>query len=391
MPDLGRILDLQDRADALDLVDEQRDPTDSPGWPLVADDDTILEVDHSALFPTGRPTDTGQADFEVFGDSWTISEDVVEEVLRGAGSFPGEAAAPEWDVWAWYQPIHFFGPAWGIYVSEVGLIKCAQRIAHCLPPNVVSTYRRDSLAKAVIRVAFNALFLHEQYHHKTESAGLRLHVIEQRCVYIDYFKNVYWAARGTADQIEEGLANADSWHRLSETAYTRWTGRTVMESCREYLWRSFPNALPGYANAAHLIDRASFDAEQQMLFARLQEGATPVRKALEDFGIATHLNHSLFSVTQNIFTIVRTGKPRVLPTRTVIAPAATARVERVIAKRGWKEIPGAGKGSHRKFRNSEGRMIILPSKKEVSYRVMRTTAETLGVRPQELERLARET
>jgi predicted RNA binding protein YcfA (HicA-like mRNA interferase family) len=392
VPDLARILDMLERANALEIETSPAEPSDDDGesaWPSIEADEAILEVDYGRLFPTRNPVDRGREDFEVYGDNWEISEDDAGTILDGIGGDPAESRAPEWDIWAWYQPIHFFGPTWGIYIRETGLIECARRIGRALPPGLATTYSRGVLAKAVVRAAFSALYLHEQYHHKTESAALRMHVVERRAIYPDYHRKVYRTTAGTKDQIEEGLANADAWYRITENAYTKWTGRTVTRATRDYLERSFLTAPPGYANAAALLGKDDFETEQQLLWSQVQEGLAPTRATPSEFGIATHLNHSLFGISQRIWTIVPAGGRSILPSHPAIAPLATSRLERLIKRNGWSEVAGAGKGSHRKFRHSDGRMIILPNTKDASRPVLKTTADALGVRVRELEELAR--
>jgi len=391
VPELGRILDMLERADALE-IDASPAALGDDGesmWPSVEAGETVLEVDYGRLFPTRNPIDRGPEDFEVYGDDWQLGEDDAGTILDEIGEDLNESQPPEWDVWAWYQPIHFFGATWGIYIRETGLIECARRIAHALPAGLATTYSPGVLAKAMVRAAFSTLYLHEQYHHKTESAALRMHVVERRAIYPDYHRMIYRATAGTKDQIEEGLANADSWYRITEPAYTKWTGRTVTRATRDYLERSFLTAPPGYANAEALLDRPDFEAEQQLLFSQVQEGFAPTRTTPSEFGIATHLNHSLFSISQRIWTVVPARRRSILPSHSTIAPLATSRLERLIRRNGWSEVVGAGKGSHRKFRSADGRMIILPNSKDASMPVLKTTAEALGVKVRELEELAR--
>lgn len=385
MPDLSVILNMLDRDEALDLSAQDLD-RDDPIWPTT-DDQQVFEVDYQRLFPTARPTDRGFQDFEVYGDDWYVDEEIVDEVVGGMGSAPGESEPPEWDVWAWYQPIHYFGPAWGIFIKEDALRLLARRIGHRLPAHLRSS-RDPLLAKALIRAGFAALFLHEQYHHKTESAALRMHVIERRPVYPDYHVGVYRHFVGTDDQIEEGLANADSWRRLGEPAYRRWTGSTVHRTTRDYLSDAFHAAPPGYRNATRLLDGESFQAEQYELFAQVQEGVSHRRSYVSEFGIATHVNHSLFAVNQRIWTVVPSGSVSILPTHPAVAPLATADLERYIRRQGWKEVPHGGKGGHRKYRNSAGQMIILRQEKDVSLPVLKSTAGTLGISVYELKELA---
>ena len=378
MPDLTQILGMLERDDALEL--EEHNDT----WPSIDDGETVVEVDHNSLFPNTRPQRDG-ADFDLYGDEWEIPWEDAEAIV-GEGAPATSSAPPEWDVWAWYQPIHYFGADWGIYIRESALLECARRIARTA--SIPATgHHVMNLAKAMIRAAFSTLFLHEQYHHKTESLALRLHVVEQRPVYPNYHVNVYRATRGTKDQIEEGLANADSWFRVARSPYSTWTGATVNAATRLYLERSFAAAPPGYSNAAYLLSPADFDAEQRQLFAQVQEGITPRRATLGDFDVATHLNRSLFSVKQRIWTIVPSGARSILPTHPAVAPLETRSLQRYIKRAGWTEVPGGGKGSHRKFRGSDGKAIILPDRKDVPLPVLKSTAEALGVTVRRLEDL----
>jgi hypothetical protein len=386
MPDIGLILDLLERHEALELSGSHSD--NDMLWPEISQGETILEVDYGRLFPRARPSDRGAQDWDLYGDEWQIGQGDAAGVIEGGADGPSAARPPEWDVWAWYQPIHF-GGEWGIFIREAGLIECARRIAASLSGRHGPTHD-SNLAKALVRSAFATLFLHEQYHHKTESLALRLHVVERRPVYPAYHRRVYRPAAGTKDQIEEGLANADSWRRITGPTYQRWTGRTVSAIARAYLEQSFYIAPPGYANAGRLLSGDAFDREQEMLFASVQEGVLPPARApTSEFGIATHLNHTLFTVTQRIWTIVPAAARSILPTHPSIAPLATNRLERFIRRQGWSAVSGGGKGSNRKFRDAKGRMIILPDAKDVSMPVLRTAADTLGVSMHQLETIAR--
>jgi predicted RNA binding protein YcfA (HicA-like mRNA interferase family) len=382
MPDIGRIIDFIDRSEALALPGDSFSPVDhTSSWPKLGRRETILEVDYSRLFPRARPTDRGERDFHLYGDDWELSEEATRSILHE----PGSLGPPEWDVWAWYQPIYFFGSQWGIYIRESGLVECARRIGQFLPPDLPGAARPDLLAKALVRAAFAALFLHEQYHHKTESLGIRLHVVERHAVYPVYHSSVYRATKGTDDQLEEGLANADSWFRITDPTYARWAGRTIASTARDYLEESFWTAPPGYRNARHLLFSADFEAEQHRLFAEVQEGPTPTRTTPSEFGIATHLNHSLFNVTQRIWTLVPRGAHSILPTQPLIAPLETRTLERYIEREGWRKAPQRGDGSHSMFGDSSGRMITLPKSKDVSLPVLKTTAATLGLSMHELK------
>ena len=394
MPDLARLLELLEREGALHLdhdhpVNERPHP-----WPTVDEDEQPVEVDFARLFPTRRPARDGE-DFELYGDEWEPTEDDLRHVLfdDDAADYQAEdadAPPPQWDIWAWYQPIHYFGPDFGIYIKETALLECARRIRTGYTGSISHGRARFLLAKAFVRAAFATLYLHEQYHHKTESFALRLHIVQQQSIHPAYFWNVYTATAGTDAQIEEGLANADSWFRMKHPPYRAWISPSVLSATLRYLERSFTVAPRGYRNAVRLLTPDAFEAEQQRLFAQVQEGASkPARRSPTDFGLATHMNRGLFPITQRIYTIVPRGTTSVLPVHPAIAPLKTSRLERHIVRSGWTLVRGGGKGSHKKYRDGVGRMIVLPDAKDVSPAVLRTTAATLGLRPRELEAVVR--
>jgi hypothetical protein len=384
MADLGRILDMLERDGALDLSPSGFAPR--PDWPTIDEGDELREVDYRGLFPGARPTRRGERDYEVFGDDWEVGQELIDALFEETSGEPAASGPPAWDVWAWYQPIHYFGLDWGIFIKETGLVECARRIARTYsgaPPPAASA---GLWAKAVLRAAFNVLFLHEHYHHKTESLALRLHVVEQRPVYPKYFDQVYRVTAGTKDQIEEGLANADSYRRLGESTY--WTGRTITALTRQYLKRSFQTAPPGYANAKDLLGKQDFQEEQNLFFAQVQETTVgAVRPNLSEFSIATHLNHSLFSVDQRIWTIIPAGGSSVLPTHPGGPILPTSGVADLLTRRGWREVSAGLYETGRAFRNRRGQMIILPFKVHVSGPVVKAVADTAGLKMAELERL----
>lgn len=83
------------------------------------------------------------------------------------------------------------------------------------------------------------------------------------------------------------------------------------------------------------------------------------------------------------------GANSLLPRRAPVAPLKTSQLVRFISKQGCTEVSGGGKGSHRKFTNSEGRLIVLSDRKDVSPPVLKSTAQALGLSMRELDSLAR--
>ena len=88
----------------------------------------IKQVDWEKLFPSRKPTDRNtEEDWKIYGDEWTIDLDVATEIFDNASEI--DACQPEeWDVCAWYQPIHFHAYNWGIFIKEECLKRLASKI-----------------------------------------------------------------------------------------------------------------------------------------------------------------------------------------------------------------------------------------------------------------------
>ncbi|KLR59931.1 putative periplasmic or secreted lipoprotein [Actinobacteria bacterium IMCC26207] len=377
MPELIEIIDLLDRNDVLSLDDPVQP------WPSIDETEEveISEVDWGQLFP-GRVIDRGNEDWDLYGggDDWSLPEEALDRIRSGRNPGTGERSngVPGWDVCAWYQPIHFQGFDWGIYIYD-----------HCILDIAAAVYRRlgsptlsMTLAKALVRAGFAALFLHEQYHHKVESAAIRMLIVQQSDIYLRYMARVYMVADGTDDQLEEGLANADSFYRLDSDPYSSWLGTAVRSALKQHLRDSFRIAPPGYGLAEDIVEYGTFSSDQCELLARLQEGTlNPVRSVPDDFVIATHLTHSLFSVRQDLWSISSRGSSPLLPTKGLSLPQVSTRtVERLLAEKGWVLVKGRGKGSHRMYRVDGARPIVLPDRKDLSPAVLRNTAKALGMK-----------
>jgi predicted RNA binding protein YcfA (HicA-like mRNA interferase family) len=383
MPSLPEVIDFLDGHEALRLGE-------APDvWPILPEDDDTFEVDWTRLFPT-RVADRGFEDWELFGnDDWDLPAEAIDRI-GGATPVTSDthAQAPGWDRCAWYQPIHFHGFAWGLYLYDECIIDVAAALYDALGRPPLTT----PLAKTLTRAGFATLFLHEQYHHKTESIAIRLHVVEQRPCYIDYFTNVYIPTTGSDAQIEEGLANADSFYRLAARPYSLWLGRSVRQLTEKYLRRSFSIAPPGYRVAAQILSLGTFDREEECLKAQVQEGILrPARQDPTEFSVASYLNQSLLTISQNIWTIVRKGAIPLLPQKPGwIAPLSRVQVEKLLRREGYVEIPGAGKGSHHRYARDGAASVTLPDVKDLSLPVLRNTAHALGLKNiRELERAIR--
>jgi hypothetical protein len=219
-----------------------------------------------------------------------------------------------WDVCAWYQPIHFFAENWGIYIHESCILRQAMIISRFIPLSIRRSGSLTGLAKCLIRASVYTFFLHEHYHHKIESLGVRLHVVDRQSCYLPYQANVYNVTKGTDDQLEEALANADTYRRLNTEPYKSWITYDVVKATWQYLEKRFPHDPPGYRKAVNYLSRSAFDVGQNRLHSQIHEASLMPVQPHDEWNVATRLTQSLFKVTDNIWVIVRPGRRSILPT-----------------------------------------------------------------------------
>jgi hypothetical protein len=255
---------------------------------FLAEIEGILESRDDSWAPSGRPTGTGT----------------------------------QWDVCAWYQPMHFFGPAWGIYIREA----CMLRLAVDITRNTNFSELRRELATAkgtkyaghhpaipLVRAAFLILFLHEHYHHRTECLGFRLHVVTRAPHYVPYFRGIYNSCKGTDDQIEEALANAAMYLRLEEPTYANFLPASIRKAARTMLLAQFPHDPPGYRMAMSYLKKAAFDAGENLLQGRVRELTLAPAQPAIDWDSAPRLTQSFFNIKSHIYSVVPAGARSVLP------------------------------------------------------------------------------
>lgn len=287
----------------------------------VAEDEDLLPVDWRRLFPRSAPRDRGKEDWDVYGDDWqpAFPPEVLERVTAAARVGSGRNPHPEAPCGgptamhrcAWYEPLHTHPAGWGIYLREACVLDRMIAIAAAirLPYSISPLF-----LKALYRVSAYGLFLHEQFHHKIESLGFRLLVVEGRLRYLDYDRNVYRKLLGTNACLEEALANADAYRRLGESAYRRWFGPSLLDAARLAMSAGWTSAPPGYNQAGLYISESSYRDALATLAAQVHEGiATPSRTRAWRSGANMH--ESMLPITANIWTVVPTGTRPLMPLR----------------------------------------------------------------------------
>jgi len=408
MPSINEIVDFLKKRNALDLSRPTADseiPQDENRpwpWPEVDEHHEVGEVDWGTLFPrVGRGIDIDNPEEsyrEGKNEGWDIYPNEEErreldEVLR-RGSENGDPPTgvngrliPEgetvWDTCAWYQPIHFYGHNWGIYIKEECVVRIALSIAQ-FNSRQLSHIPLHKLWKSLFRAATASLFLHEHYHHKTESFALRLHAVHGSQRYTDYFNRVYLRAMGTDDQIEEALANADSFLRIKEEPYASLLGWEVLEATRRYLVHQFPYAPPGYRKAVLYLRKPAFSRGENLLRAQINEGTLhPVNTATRspsDWDMAPRMYAPFHNLRTSVWTVIKSGSPTRMPVRGVLHyhSCSTGDMIRLMITRGYHVVTG-GKGSHVKLKKPGHPTMILPgNRKDLSLGVIKNALGVLG-------------
>lgn len=305
-------------ADGTELVDEliecglvvQDRPTEVPGIPRpLGDGETTHPVDYPRL-KRGELRDEEHPELSRLAEhlpqlAGTGPEGIdhgLEARIRETGLF---------DICAWYQPIHFYGRNWGIFIREECVLDLAWLAARFMDPSVIRGPYPLQLARELIVGGCLAFFLHEHFHHKVEAFGIRLWVVEDTARYVPYKTGVYRPTLLTDDNLEEALANADSRRRFSTPPYSdlQTPVRTALRATLDWTFRRSPG---GYRRAPDYLG-SSFRPGRWQLQAQIQEATLTPRQDGRRWRFATHSVRSLRGVNDRIWAVLRRGRRPLLP------------------------------------------------------------------------------
>lgn len=352
----------------------------------------LLELDDDGPWETPDPT----GDFDACDIAWDEIQ-VPDQVANPLADSDWEAATVElnerrsgqpflppsdvFDVLAWYLPIHFYGPGWGIYIRESAVFDLAASIRSYLPPPRQNHFE---VIAGSIRAALGVLFHHEVFHHKVESLATRLEVIEHGKRYAPYTKKVYEKIQRThpVDLLEEALACAEAYRRpLTEAVYRRGIPADVLRARREMLRRWFGTLPDGYNQASKYTGQA-FETARNGLASQVHEAVERPMRRVDEWDLVPHAFHGLFNCLTATWVLVPVGTRPIIPwfSRSPRPLSiSTKSLVSALEADGYGIVRGA-KGSHLKLRAKGRRTIILPANREaLSPRVLSTTAEALGL------------
>lgn len=365
-----------DLVEFLDASGQLRAPSANP-WPTAGDGDEVLEIDWDRLFGTGQDREW-QPEFpqEILqaADEARRSGPPVGQAEPGA--VPSRA-----DICAWYQPIHFHGPSWGIFIREDCLVEMALDILRFGPR--WGTSSTEHLLGQAWRLSFSHLYLHEAFHHRTESFSIRLHVARQRPAFHDYWSQVYLpdSSSGGGGALEEALANAVGYRNLGVAPHTHGVSSEMRKAAKHYLKWSFPALPAGYRDALFYLSNEDFTEAERRLAAQVDEAVTsPSLQRSEELGLATQMSRGLFDLRTATWAVVPKGTAGILPTFPRLKTVSSKDLEAMLRRGlGYERVNGAGKGSHIKMRAPGRGMVVIPGdRREVSPVVLKSTAQSAG-------------
>jgi len=287
---------------------------------------------------------------------------------------------------AWYQPMHFYGGNWGIYVLKSGLEEIMQSIAsYCSQIEM----RSNPKFKSEIRfAAWQLLLLHEEFHHKVEMIATRSAVLSRSHSYRNYNQNVYAATKVSAPHScqEEALCDAYVFRNISKRLYKKVSKEIA--SASEEAWHDHMSAAVGpYAGSLSLIGESSFGNAIHRLIDQVNSAAVSPKASSLDWGVFPEFLNSLPNLKENTYLVedILTGANAGNP---IFLALPKKKLEKVISKYGYFKSD-EGDGSHEKWKKVGSPFIILTNSREQSISVIKSTAKTLGMNVDELARVTR--
>lgn len=357
-----------------DIYPLENEDVDPPEIGEIHESEKVYETSIASVFGDDFGTVDDPDIFEIDDrrilEWWSHVEQIVEdpsgELARRRRERPQTPPEPHC---AWYCPIHFFGHAWGIYIRESCILSHAIDIALFVDWRAVPNpfARRAAIARQLLRSAFYAFFLHEQFHHKVESLGFRILIATGTDRYRPYKRNVYRRTYLTRDCLEESLANAESYRRLDESRYAKRLDPAILEGMRRYLKFSIPMQPPGYAQGMNYLSKASYRNGLFRLQSQILDGLILPTTPAGHWSMAPDMITALANITKKIYVVLpQNAQPIFHPTW--VTPGATvssrALIDALTRHHGYLQASG-GKGSHVKLTKLGSPQIVVPGNRAV--------------------------
>lgn len=297
------------------------------------------------------------------------------------GRLLGQETTPQ-SLCAWYAPIHYFGHDWGIYIKEDCVMRHALQIAKFVDWRSV-TLSKHQIKKELLLSAFYVFYLHEQFHHKIESLGFRFLISTNSDRYLKYKSNVYKKFYMSDDCLEEALANAESYRRLSERRYKERVSSKIRNGVRDFLRFNIPLQPPGYRNGINYLSNENFQKGLWDLQSQMKEATLIPKTPSMHWGVASDMIRSMSKISDQIYFVIPKGRTPIFPTH--IDPSATTSSDKLIKALikfyGYVQVSG-GKGSHVKLKKQSSETLTIPgSSSSLTPGILKHVMNALGGHP----------
>lgn len=349
---------------------------DGPGLPGVGEieaGETVYATSIDDVFGDGESDveNAVAADDSRIQEWWEQIRPIVESdsrgaARRGAQRLEGRHTEPPEPQCAWYSPIHYFGHGWGIYIRERCIFEVAADVAFFVD---WSRVRLPStvIAQQLLRSAFYVFFLHEQFHHKVESLGLRLLVSTNSDRYRPYKARIYRSTFLTSACLEESLANAETLRRLDEPRYKQRGDPAIRAGLRNFLRAAIALQPPGYREGLKFVPDDDYRAGLYKLQSQVLDVSLAPRTPDASWSVAPNMITAMADISDSIYVVLPKGA-RPIFTPTWVDPGATVSTRDLVGALtkhyGYEQV-GGGKGSHVKLKKPGAPTITLAGNRPV--------------------------
>ncbi|WP_418319037.1 hypothetical protein [Piscinibacter sakaiensis] len=321
-------------------------------------------------------------------DDFKFEFEAPEEVARTAKA---QIRQHGFDCIGWYLPHHFYTEdTWGIYIDAPKLDEAACSIAEDLRAGGVRRGRNALAGKLALMLVYR----HELFHAKVEAAFTWMELQALQPKFLPYKAKVFNALKGTDDHLEEALANFASWVWASADAVVQQLTGQLGEKDRRLVEKVVRWHLdlspPGYRRWEEGNCRETW----RVLATQMVQGKPKLFSRGIGLPIESLLREALsfdFDEWHDVpCRFVGEGR---IASSLFAAPAtlnlpSRREVRKVIRRHfGYELVPGAGKGSHEKFRHLDGHIFALPLRDPVSMTVFQSFLSHFKLSKAEYDRL----
>jgi hypothetical protein len=287
---------------------------------------------------------------------------------RRAGVFRADVckAEPPEPNCAWYQPMHFFGRRWGIYIREQCVLHEALAVAQRADPVEVAALGLTfgEVLQRALRAGFFLCPLsaraippqgrEPRLPHVGHILGGSLSPLQVQRIQATF---------GTRDCLEESLANADSLLRLGDGRYSRKLGTPFRKALKAHLKASFAGQPLGYAQATNYLTDRAFRVGCHVLQSQMLDGTPKHTTSTQHWLAAPDLIRAMMDFSAQIYVVLPAGARPIFPTSHVdprVTISTHEMVDVLVRHYGCERVKG-GTGSHIKLKGPQGQTVTLTS------------------------------